>query len=95
MEKSRCVEGKTRRAGPGPQVSVGENCTGSVVGRAESPGLWRRSPTCVTAPVRDTRQGTRTEMLQPLKCFRSEGEEKLPGRPLCPSIIPWPSLTGA
>lgn len=50
---------------------------------------------CVTAPVRDARQGTRTEMLRPLKCFRSEGGEKLPGRPLCPSIIPWPSLTGA
>lgn len=44
----------------------------------ESPGLWRQRPTCATAVVRVAKQGTHTEMLQPLKFFKGEDEDKLP-----------------
>lgn len=40
---------------------------------------------CVTALVRDVKQGTHTGMLQPLKFFKSEDEEKLP-RPAALSL---------
>lgn len=60
---------------------LSEDCTGSVVRR----GKQRQRPTCVTALVRDTKQGTHTGMLQPLKFFKSEDEEKLP-RPAALSL---------